>query len=288
MKRITPTRGWRFALVIGVAGMCAGVAAGQRHGGGVQSSRPSAPSYHESAPTYHQAPPAYRPGAPAYRQAGPEGYRTYAPQQQYRPEGGRPERYAQQQTPAPVERRAPQQQVQPNHIQPNQGQSSQLSQIERRNSQAPGAPRGEHLADWMNQHRNLTPQQQQQALQREPGFSQLPQQTQDRMRNRLAQLNAMDPQRRERILTYNERMEHLSAGQRTEVRNSLSQLGALPLDQRRQVAEGFRQLRELPPNQRAAAMNSPQYQYMSPAQRSTLNNLLQVEPLLPPSEQQPR
>jgi hypothetical protein len=35
-------------------------------------------------------------------------------------------------------------------------------------------------------------------------------------------------------------------------------------------------------------LNSPQYQYMNPAQRSALNNLLQVEPLLPPSEQQPQ
>jgi DNA-directed RNA polymerase subunit F len=140
----------------------------------------------------------------------------------------------------------------------------------------------------MNQHRNLTPEQQQQALQHESGFSQLPQQTQDRMRNRLAQLNAMDPQRRERILTYNERMEHLSVGERTEVRNSLSQLGSLPPEQRRQVAESFRQLRALPPEQRGAALNSPQYQYMNPSQRSALNNLLHVEPLLPPSEQPPR
>jgi hypothetical protein len=153
---------------------------------------------------------------------------------------------------------------------------------------ANGAPRGEHLAEWMDQHRNLSPDQQQQALGREPGFNQLPAQTQQRMRDRLSQLNAMNPEQRQRILNYNERMEHLSVDQRTDVRNSLSQLGALPTDQRRQVAQGFRQLRALPPDQRAAALNSPQYQYMSPAQRSTLNNLLRVEPLLPPAEQQPR
>jgi hypothetical protein len=170
----------------------------------------------------------------------------------------------------------------------NQGQSSQLAAIQRRNpqAQAEGA-RGEHLTQWMNQHRNLTPEQQQQALDREPGFNQLPQATQQRYRNRLAQLNAMNPERRERILNYNERMEHLSVEQRGEVRGSLQQLGALPQDQRRQVAQSFRDLRALPPEQRGAALNSPQYQYMNPAQRSALNNLLHVEPLLPPSEQQP-
>jgi hypothetical protein len=170
----------------------------------------------------------------------------------------------------------------------SQGQTSQLSAIQKRNPQAGQGVKGEHLAEWMSQHRNLTPDQQRQALDREPGFNQLPQATQQRMHDRLTQLNAMNPDRRERILNYNERMEHLSVDQRTQVRGSLQQLGSLPQDQRRQVAQSFRDLRSLPPEQRAAALNSPQYQYMNPAQRSALNNLLRVEPLLPPSEQQPR
>ncbi len=221
----------------------------------------SAPAYHQAAPQYHQAAP----------QSGQQMM---------------PERYAgQQQNPAPVERRAPNQ---PQGQPANQGQSSQLAQIQRRNPQAGQTVKGEHLAEWMNQHRNLTPQQQQQALDREPGFRDLPQATQQRMHDRLTQLNAMNPDRRERILNYNERMEHLSVDQRTEVRGSLQQLGSLPEDQRRQVAKSFRELRELPPEQRGAALNSPQYQYMNPAQRNALNNLLRVEPLLPPTEQNPR
>jgi hypothetical protein len=68
----------------------------------------------------------------------------------------------------------------------------------------------------------------------------------------------------------------------------MQQLGALPEDQRRQVAQSFRNLRALPPEQRGAALNSPQYQYMNPAQRNALNNLLRVEPLIPPTEQNPR
>ena len=96
----------------------------------------------------------------------------------------------------------------------------------------------------------------------------------------------MTPEQRQRILDYNERMEHMSLDQRAEVRGSLQQLGSLPQDQRRQVAQASGNLRDLPPNQQAAALNSPQYQWMNPTQRSTLNNLLRVEPLLPPTEQQ--
>ena len=165
---------------------------------------------------------------------------------------------------------------------------SQLAPIQRRNPQAGQTGKGEHLAQWMNQHRNLTPEQQQRALDNEPGFRELPQQTQERMHNQLARLNAMSPDQRQRILNYNERMEHMSVDQRAEVRGSLQQLGSLPLDQRRQVAKSFRELRELPPDQRGAALNSPQYQYMNPGQRSALNNLLRVEPLIPPTEQNPR
>jgi hypothetical protein len=175
---------------------------------------------------------------------------------------------------APVERRAPG---------GGQGQPSRLAPIVRRDPQAQAqGEKGEHLAQWMSQHRNLSPEQQQQALDREPGFRQLPQATQQRMHNRLAQLNSMNPETRARTQNHIEWMEHLSVGQRAQVRGSMEQLGSLPPDQRREVAKSFRQLRALPPEQRGAAFNSPQYQYMNPAQRAALNNLLRVEPLIPP------
>jgi len=149
-----------------------------------------------------------------------------------------------------------------------------------------GGQKNEHLAEWMNQHSNLTPAQQQQALENEPGFRELPAQTQQNMRNRLAQLNAMPPQQRERVLNRNEAMEHLTPEQRGQVRGAMEQLGALPPDQRRFVARSFRELRELPPGQRMAMMNSPRYAgQMNDAQRATLSNLMRVEPMLPPPEQ---
>jgi hypothetical protein len=153
----------------------------------------------------------------------------------------------------------------------------------------PNGRNGEHLAQWMNQHSGLTLQQQEQALEREPGFRELPAQTQQRMRQRLAQLNAMPPQERQRILARTEVMERLSPEQRSQVRGAMQQLGSLPPYQRQEVSRSFRQLRELPPDQRMAAMDSYRYRSLNEAQRTTLTNLLQVEPMLPPSEPpQPR
>jgi hypothetical protein len=143
------------------------------------------------------------------------------------------------------------------------------------------APKGEHLAEWMNQHRELSPQQQQQALEREPGFHELPPQTQQRMRDRLSQLNAMSPEQRQRLLSNNEHMESLTPDQRGQVRGAMQQLGALPPEQRRVVARSFRALRDLPPDQRAAAMSRLP---LNEEQRSTLGNLIRAEPLLPPPE----
>jgi hypothetical protein len=177
-----------------------------------------------------------------------------------------------QQAPAPIERRGP-----------ASGGSAARGAMVGPNPAASRSPKG-HLGEWMTQHGGLTPAQQQQALEREPGFRQLPTEQQQHMRERLTQLNAMSPEQRQRMIARNEAMERLSPDQRTQVRGAMSQLGSLPPDQRQLVARSFREIRQLPPQERYAAMNSARYSYLNPVQRATLNNLIRVEPMLPPPE----
>jgi len=141
---------------------------------------------------------------------------------------------------------------------------------------------GEHLPVWMNQHKNLTPEQQQQALEREPGFHELPPQTQQHMRDQLKRLDAMTPEKRQRFLETNEWMERLTPAQRNQVNRATKQLRDLPPDQRVYVARTFRGLRELSPAQRQTVLNSDRFNHLTDAQRATLNSLMQVEPLMPP------
>ena len=157
------------------------------------------------------------------------------------------------------------------------------------------APRGtigprpgqEHLAQWMSHHGNLPVPDQQRALEREPGFRDLSPQVQQRMRDRLTQLNNMPPQQRQHVLDRAEAMEHLAPEQRQRVRGTMQQLSSLPEDRRRVVSRTFRELRALPPDQRQAAIASGRYTAdFSPEERSTLNNLNEVEPLLPPAPAQ--
>ena len=134
----------------------------------------------------------------------------------------------------------------------------------------------------MNSHRTLTPEQQQQALEHEPGFSSLPAATQQRLRDRLKQLDAMPPEKRKNIIARNEAIEHMTPEQHRDFRSAMQQLAALPPDERRYVSRTFRGLRELSPEQRQNVLNSERFSTLNDAQRATLNSLLKVEPLLPP------
>jgi hypothetical protein len=142
---------------------------------------------------------------------------------------------------------------------------------------------GEHLAGWLDRHSNLTPAQQQQALEHEPGFHDLPPQTQQRYRDQLTRLNAMPPGQRSKLLSHTEAMEHLTPEQRGQVRNAMQQWAALPPASHRAVGRAFRNLRDMTPAQRDAYMNSPDIRsQFTDQERSTITNLMAVEPYLPP------
>ncbi|MGA8938122.1 MAG: DUF3106 domain-containing protein [Acidobacteriaceae bacterium] len=207
---------------------------------------------------------AQRRGAPGFRRVS--GY-SIGYSGAYANQNGQ---FSRQQRAAPIERRPPLGAV----VRPGAGGERHLIGPDGRRS-------GEHMAEWMSQHSGMTLAQQQQALDREPGFRQLPVQTQLRMHARLAQLNAMAPMQRQRYLEHTEAIERMNPVQRSEVRGAMRELGSLPLRQQRQVVRCFRELRMLPPRQRMGALASPQYAWLNYEQRTTLTNLIQIAPMLP-------
>jgi Protein of unknown function (DUF3106) len=194
----------------------------------------------------------------------------------------RPHRGGSEHAPAPIERRPP---PAPSETHPSQpaANSAPPAPIERRApTQAP--QNGEHLAGWLDHHSNLTPAQQQQALEREPGFHDLPPQTQQRYRDQITRLNNMPPDQRSRLLARNEFMEHLTPDQRGQVRGAMQELATLPPASHRAVMRTFRVVRGMPPPQRLAYLNSPDIRsQFTPQERDTLQHLMAVEPYLPPS-----
>ena len=136
-----------------------------------------------------------------------------------------------------------------------------------------------NLAQWMENHKNLSLPEQQRALENEPGFRLLDPQTQQNMRDRLAQLNNMDPQKRARILDRNEALERLTPQQREQYGNASNALKSAPPERQRPMARAILDLTEMPPGQREQVIDSPAFRaQFSDSERSTIRTLLMAEP----------
>jgi hypothetical protein len=163
--------------------------------------------------------------------------------------------------------------------QPGRASSQSVRQV------APGRGQGsqqQHLGKWLDRHQGLSPQEQQRALQSEPGFNRLPPETQQRLMGRLQQLNRMPPAQRQRMTDRIEAMEKLSPQMRQQVQSSFMQFRSMPPDRQLMMKKAFRDLREFPPEQRQAMMNSGRFQaQFSPQERNVLGNMLAVEPYRP-------
>ncbi len=148
----------------------------------------------------------------------------------------------------------------------------------------PGQPqaRGQHLPEWMANHQNLNPQQQEQALRREPGFSRLPPTEQQHLIDRLHKLDSAPPQVRQRILARNEMFERLPPEQKQGIRAASQALEQMPQERNMAVRRAFRELRGLTPGQRQLVINSARFQAdFSPQERNILGSLLSIEPYQP-------
>jgi hypothetical protein len=140
-------------------------------------------------------------------------------------------------------------------------------------------PGQQHLPDWLNSHQNMTPQQREDALRREPGFRNLPEDQQQRLVNRLHALDEKTPEQRQRLLQRNEMFERLSPERRQEVRGAGQALGQMSPERQQAVRHAFHQLRQMPPDERQRMLNSGGYaSQFSPQERTVLGNLLSIEP----------
>jgi hypothetical protein len=149
-----------------------------------------------------------------------------------------------------------------------------------------GAPpsnlRGPHLGNWLQSHQGETFVGQENALRREPGFNRLPQPQQQRLIDRLHQIDSMPPRQRQRMLGRNENFEHLTPQGRQAFLNSAQELRTMNPERKELVRGAFRVLREMPPGQREHVLNSPAYRSMySDHERQILGNVLSVEPYQP-------
>jgi uncharacterized protein DUF3106 len=142
-------------------------------------------------------------------------------------------------------------------------------------------PPQHHAGDWLRSHRDLSPQEQERALQNDPQFRSLPLQQQERLRNRLQHFNSLPQQQQQRTLNRMETWEHLTPEQKQNARQLSSQMQQLPPQRRQMMQTAIRDLREMPPDQREQVLDSPRFRNMfSDQERGILKGITRL-PLAP-------
>ena len=137
----------------------------------------------------------------------------------------------------------------------------------------------EHLPEWLAQHQNMSFTEQENLLRREPGFSRLGPEQQQRVLDRLRSLDARPPAERQRMVARNEAFERLSPEGKQNVRGAAQALNQMPGDRQRMMRRAFNDLRHIPPGQREAILNSARFSHtFSPQERHVLGSLLSIEP----------
>ncbi len=118
---------------------------------------------------------------------------------------------------------------------------------------------GAHAGDWLRKYQNLPPEQQEQALAKDPEFQKLPPERQDRLLHRLREFNAMTPEQRQRVLERMETFERLTPEQQQRARALFARFRNLPEARRRMVKRALRNLREMEPQQRSHVLESERF-----------------------------
>lgn len=146
-------------------------------------------------------------------------------------------------------------------------------------NQQPQKQPNRKMGEWLSNHKNLPPDQQQKLLENDPKFKKLPPERQAELRERLQKFNNLTPQQRERALQRMRYMATLTQEQRQQIRDANQQLQGLPQDRQLMVHKALRHLRQMPPEERQQVLQSDRFrQNFSEPEQKILNQLAAINP----------
>ena len=121
----------------------------------------------------------------------------------------------------------------------------------------------------------MPPEQQQQFLENNAQFRQLPAARQQQILQNLDKWNHLTPEQKEQARSGEEAFERMSPEQRDYVRNTLlPKWQALPQPRRQAINQHLAMLRNMSPSTQEAALNDPKFtQGLSPDEQSMLRDL---------------
>src|SRR6516164_8634151 len=139
-----------------------------------------------------------------------------------------------------------------------------------------------HAGDWLRRYKDMSPEEQERALQNDPAFRRLPPARQQMLRERLQHFSSLPPQQQLQVLNRMETWEHLTPEQKQQARQVFGQMQQLPPDRRRLVHKAIDDLRAMPPDQREQIINSDRFKGVFSDQERDLMRGATRLPLAPP------
>jgi Protein of unknown function (DUF3106) len=147
------------------------------------------------------------------------------------------------------------------------------------NSGNKGGAQPGKMGQWLEKHKNLSPDQQEKLLENDPNFKKLPPARQAELRERLRKFNNLPPAQRERALNRMQYMASLSPEQRQQVREAGQQLQGLPQDRQVMVHKALRHLRQMDPQERQQILDSDRFKStFSEQERGIITRLAAINP----------
>jgi|GEM_PF-1484693 hypothetical protein len=183
-----------------------------------------------------------------------------------------------QRTPSSRQLLLPQNQLPQNQLPKNQANPQKNPGGNKNNNAQPGRRMGE----WLEAHKSLPPDQQEKALESDPGFKKLPPLQQAALRERLRHFNSLTPEQRDRAVKRMQFMAGLSQQQRQQIRESNQQLQTLPVERRVMVHKALRHMRQMDPQEREQLMQSDRFKSTFSDQEQGI--LRQLSAINPPEE----
>jgi len=128
---------------------------------------------------------------------------------------------------------------------------------------------------WVDNLRDMPPEQQERFLQNNEKFQSLPPERQQQIRENLQKWNRLPPEQQNRIRATERLLENATPEQREHFRNDIvPRLAQMAPERRARVLNHWRRLQGLTPEQQQAMLNDPRFMPgLSPDEQSTVRDL---------------
>ena len=128
---------------------------------------------------------------------------------------------------------------------------------------------------WVENLRDMPPEDQERFMQNNERFKSLPPQRQEQIRQNLQRWNSLTPEQQEVARTREQMLEQMTSEQRQYVRNTLlPRWQSMPIERRMAIRRHLARLQSMTPAEQQVALNDPRFvQGLSPDEQSMLREL---------------